>query len=74
MRSEARCARRLDAMRLQACGVRPRMWIPVWGNPAKQRLENAKESEVAYVAELEAEKEMLMHATQVESACGENQI
>jgi hypothetical protein len=26
------------------------------------------------VAELEAEKEMLMHETQVESACWENQI
>ena len=32
------------------------------------------ESEVAYVAELEAEKEMLMHETQVESACWESQI
>ena len=37
----------LDAMRLQACVVRPRMWILVWGNPAQQRLENRKESEVA---------------------------
>ena len=36
-----------DAMRLQACVVRPRMWILVRGNPAQQRLGNEKESDVA---------------------------
>ena len=47
MRSQARNVRRLDAMRLQACVVRPRMWIRVWINPAQQRLDNENDSDVA---------------------------